>query len=284
MHGLTRFALHHYPFHRARGTLLRRLPAVPPGAFRLRNGLQIGRVAGVDDWGAKALYWFGDYDPPSLRVIDALLRAGDTACDVGANIGAMSMRMALRVGDSGRVYAFEPVQATRTCLEVNLSANTLSQVRVCPFGLSSASGEATIHVPIGRPGMASITQNRRGDRSEVIRLEAFDAWASREGIDRVALCKIDTEGHEAEVFAGMQATLAAGRVESFLFEHSHSYDESVSEMLQSHGYRVWAMARSMRSVRLLGLGDKGYKLLPNVLAVRTGGPGEERVRSALHVT
>jgi len=54
---------------------------------------------------------FQSDEPEFVRVKD-WLKPGDVALDVGANFGAYTLEMSRRVGDTGRVFAFEPVPQT----------------------------------------------------------------------------------------------------------------------------------------------------------------------------
>jgi hypothetical protein len=53
------------------------------------------------------LLFFGTYEPGISHVIRTVLKSGDDAIDVGANIGTHALLMAQQVG-SGRVIACEP--------------------------------------------------------------------------------------------------------------------------------------------------------------------------------
>src|SRR5262245_57083076 len=63
------------------------------------------------------------YEADELRFALDLLRPGDTAVDVGAHIGFFTMRMAARVGEAGRVYAFEPLASNADLLERSIAEN-----------------------------------------------------------------------------------------------------------------------------------------------------------------
>jgi len=66
---------------------------------------------------------------------------GEVFYDIGANIGIYSVLAAFRVGESGRVYAFEPHSANFTRLAANIVANSLQQIIVpCSFALNDVDG------------------------------------------------------------------------------------------------------------------------------------------------
>ena len=43
-------------------------------------------------------------------------------------------------------------------------------------------------------------------------------WLKDNGISQVAVCKVDVEGHELEVFEGMKNSLNAGQIGNIVFE------------------------------------------------------------------
>jgi FkbM family methyltransferase len=56
------------------------------------------------------------------------------------------------------------------------------------------------------------------DHSVPVRVDTFDRWFESSGLARVDLVKIDVEGAEARVLAGMAGALASGRVGAVLCE------------------------------------------------------------------
>src|ERR1039458_5553381 len=63
-----------------------------------------------------------------MNVFRSLLAPGQTAVDVGANMGFVTTMLASIVGRSGRVLAFEPSPTVFAKLKKTISANALSQV------------------------------------------------------------------------------------------------------------------------------------------------------------
>src|SRR5690348_11604539 len=76
--------------------------------------------------------WFED----EIRFVRRWLRAGMRALDVGAAFGVYTVAMAQAVGDSGRVFAFEPTPDTAQFLERNLSLNELRNVALIGAAVS----------------------------------------------------------------------------------------------------------------------------------------------------
>src|SRR6185295_3534573 len=133
-----------------------------------------------------------------LAVIRQHLRAGDTACDVGANKGSFTYWLS-RWCRGGRVVAFEPQPELARALVDACRLIGLSNVKGEGKAVYSRSGNQDIFVPEGHPAGASLVRVAKEAGSftslpvPVIALdEYFDAD------DRIALLKIDVEGAEFE--------------------------------------------------------------------------------------
>jgi hypothetical protein len=66
---------------------------------------------------SKVLAETGEWEEQPLQILLSIVREGDTVIDAGANVGAMTVPLAKRVGPTGRVHAFEPQVGVRlTCV------------------------------------------------------------------------------------------------------------------------------------------------------------------------
>lgn len=56
----------------------------------------------------RALQLYGEYAVPEIEIMKLYIKEGDTAIDIGANIGTHTLGMSALVGEHGQVIAFEP--------------------------------------------------------------------------------------------------------------------------------------------------------------------------------
>jgi hypothetical protein len=56
------------------------------------------------------------------------------------------------------------------------------------------------------------------DHTIPVRVDTFDNWFASSGLDHVDLIKIDVEGAEARVVAGMRHSLASGAIAAIICE------------------------------------------------------------------
>lgn len=217
---------------------------VPSGTFKL--------MVPDDDYVGRSIKYFGDLDRKVTWVIRQVLRRGDTALDIGANLGLVSFKMLETVGKSGRVFAFEPQSRMVSFIERSIAENGVENLHLQQQGLASAPGVLKLSIPEGNAGAASFATSN-AERVEEVAVTTLDAFTAEHEIDTVRLIKIDVEGFEAEVFAGGETFLKSVRPDVIIFEENRVSEEVPASIstIQSFGYEVYALPKSWFSVRLV---------------------------------
>ncbi|MDA8019427.1 MAG: FkbM family methyltransferase [Thermoanaerobaculia bacterium] len=160
----------------------------------------------------------GEYEPEETRAMQSLLRPGDVAIDVGANVGYMSCLMARRVGEAGAIYAFEPEPCHAAALRRNAALNGMPQLRCYQLALSDKGEQVPLYLNPDNPGDHTLVALEERDSIDIETL-SFDSFWKRTGDSRpIRLVKIDVQGHELAVIRGMQRTLTEQQIESLLIE------------------------------------------------------------------
>jgi FkbM family methyltransferase len=228
-----------------------RYPADSPVAYHLPGGVDIrlypeGEIAAflslphLFEW--QELWLIGSFLKPGMRMVD-----------VGANIGLYSILAAYRVGDAGKIWAFEPSRESYDRLVRNLQLNGSRCVQPIPIALGETPdnfstlasdpgyGDAYRYlVPAAQPGAG-------GTNGEVVRATTLDACAAEYGIDRIDLIKIDVEGGEYRVLRGARETLAANPDVRIVFESEADWCERAGckqqdafDLLRGMGFQLYA--------------------------------------------
>src|SRR5271166_4673918 len=97
------------------------------------------RVRPDDDLG-RSLWQMGIYDLILSEAIWRLLDRGESAIDVGSNIGYVTGLMAARIGPDGQVLAFEPHPRIFAELAANIDGWVSQPIaRIEPFALALSS-------------------------------------------------------------------------------------------------------------------------------------------------
>lgn len=139
------------------------------------------------------------------------LRPGMTAVDVGTNNGYFTLLMADCVGSEGRVIGFEPNPRLAELLTKTLGVNgfasrtSLHQLAV----LDHVVEGLTLRIPGDNMGDGAIGAQGAhiADPSQEFQCDGTDLDTALADCDRVDFVKVDAEGVEPEVWAGMQKTL-----------------------------------------------------------------------------
>jgi FkbM family methyltransferase len=194
------------------------------------------------------VYNNGLYDLCVSEMLYRLAEPGETAVDVGANIGHMSSVLAARVQRNGSVIAFEPHPEIFEELSANVALwrahPDVGQVILHQVALSDDSGtghlQVSSHFEANR-GTASLEDEGHPSeapaRTYLVPLRRLDAMIE-EG-ERVGVMKMDVEGHELHVLKGASKLLESRRVRDLVFEDYGTPPTPVMELLQSYGYQIF---------------------------------------------
>ena len=182
-----------------------------------------------------------------LSLIRRHSRPGDLACDVGANKGSYLYWMARW---SGRVVAFEPQPGLAAYLKAIAAGLPLRNVTIEQKGVSDHSGVLTLYMPSDNSPEASLEPIDGAQKIDVPVVSLDDYFA---GGERLAVLKVDVEGHELGVFRGAERILREDRpVLLFECEQRHLREGSVFDCfrhLEARGYQGWFIhGRALRPV------------------------------------
>jgi FkbM family methyltransferase len=144
----------------------------------------------------------GTFEQAECAYLLRLLRPGMTVLDIGAHHGYYTLLASRRVGQSGRVFAFEPSPRERQKLRWHLRWNHCSNVEVVERALGARAGEAELFLAPGREtGCNSLRPPAiRGTPKRLsVTIDTLDGFLSHRGIERVEFLKLDVEGAELSV-------------------------------------------------------------------------------------
>jgi len=223
---------------RLEAELVQRTAGSPPSGL---HGTYVGggRVLVATTWGGRLLVPADDlslmpelvargtYDLPFTAFVQRHLRPGDLAIDVGAHVGLFTLLMAYQVWEHGRVIAYEPNPRLLELLRDNVAMNWLDdRVEIVPRAVAATESSVELRAPRRFQMLGTIqsliddvppSRHRRDTVDTIeVRTEPLDARMGR--VERIDLIKVDVEGAEEQVFAGMSELLRAGVVRRVCFE------------------------------------------------------------------
>ena len=204
------------------------------------------------------------------RLMDGALRSGATVVDVGASIGYNTVYASRRVGRTGQVVAIEPAADNIGVLRDNIVTNGLDNVVVREVAAGRAHEVRDFYL--------------RGETSAVNSLFPESVYAAVTSVAQVQvaplddlvdvdpdLVKIDVEGAELDVLAGMTRLLRRPTLQLIVEWHPGLQEaagyppDALPRLLLQHGFTVHAAWHTQ--VARLNTGDIG------AIATRLGRAG-----------
>jgi FkbM family methyltransferase len=211
-------------------------------------------------------YWLGTYETDLQQAIRDWIKPGMIAYDVGASIGYIALLLALAVGESGHVFAFEALPANVERLERNLYLNRMtSRVTAIPSAVIDRTGSARFLVgPSNATGKAQGSSGRLENQSsqafEVAGL-CLDDFVFRQGKPPPDFVKMDIEGGEVLALPGMMRVIQEIAPLLFLELHGPESSRQAWSILVSQGYKIYRMHPGYPEVKsVLELDWKAYLL------------------------
>lgn len=218
-----------------------------------RNGLNwsLDLREGIDF----SIWLLGSFEPETVRCYNRIIRPKDVVLDIGANIGAHTLPMAMLVGEYGRVIAFEPTDFAYAKLSCNCALNPDLSSRI------SNLQTMLVDVEMGDKPTPNIYSSwplkveagshslHRGQLKSTSGAKAgtLDAVVCELGLSQVNCVKLDIDGHECSMLRGARKTLSKWKPTIImelapyaLREQGGSLEELVSIFI-SLGYELFEM-------------------------------------------
>lgn len=263
--------------------------------WRRRNGSATIRLPWGDDIGGfvsfseycSAPHCLGDDEINFLSRFAGLVKlrqVGDhpaTVLDVGANIGVTGLYFS-HLFPLHKVICFEPSPSTYKSLTANMARNRRVNVHCEPLAVCDHVGEVQFAPEPTSRANAHIAYSDASRGCDAIRVPAttLDSYAAANGVERITLLKVDTEGHEHAVLLGAQRLLSTHAVDVVYFEFCPNLEVAAGSevgaavrLLVSYGYASFAIAIN-GNLEPFDLAKQPAPALCNLVAVAPARIGE----------
>lgn len=204
---------------------------------RILSGSLKGRRL-VTSWHDYPAAIFGYAEKSLINWLMANVHEEETWMDVGAHYGYTSLAMCERVGRRGKVYAFEPLLATASCLQRTRAINMYEHWTILPFGLSD-SPNLSIEPGNTVRGMIDpqVPEKHQDGKTEIVTISFDRIWKEiAHPASQIHGVKIDVQGSEIKVLSGMKETLLKWRPKLVIELHSGVSRSEVLRILMECGY------------------------------------------------
>ena len=142
-----------------------------------------------------------------------LFRGGDVL-DVGANVGYTAVVFAGALSEGRKVYAFEPEPFNVELLTATVARRGLKD-KVVPVQAAVGAEEGSVELWINRAHpadhrvrTAAFEKQVRNEKTITVPLLSLDGFVRQRGLSSISFIKMDVQGFEPAVCAGMEQTLA----------------------------------------------------------------------------
>jgi FkbM family methyltransferase len=169
------------------------------------------------------------------------IREGDVVVDGGAYLGHFTVYAAKRVGNTGRVVAFEPDPYVYQMLVRNVALNGLTNVITLNKGLWSHDTDLSFDSR-GNASQIVIEDDRAKTLVRKIPVAGLDAEMQRLNVPAVNLIKMDIEGAELEAVEGarrlMEQPSCHFAIASYHLVNGAQTSVALERFFQASGYQA----------------------------------------------
>lgn len=173
--------------------------------------------------------WIGTYERDHAGALAQFVRPGMIVYDIGANVGFYSLALSGLVGESGRVYAFEPEARNAYMLHRHIEMNHLQNVTLVQAAVSDV---------VGLVGFGGNTEHAHIARGSAYQIPAItlDEFIGA-GNPQPSFIKMDIEGGECAALEAGTSILSKGEAVWMMATHAPELRTRCCEILAGYGYR-----------------------------------------------
>lgn len=180
--------------------------------------------------------WLGSYEYDKQRLFEQTIASGSTVYDIGANVGFYTLLASVLVGETGHIFAFEPLPRNVLYLREHIRLNALTNVQTLAVAVADYTGFASFAEDVNASQGHIAVQG-----TLTVETVCLDELIQQGKLPTPDYIKIDVEGAELAVFAGARQMLTKAHPVIFLATHGQSIHHQCCEMLTSFGYQLQAI-------------------------------------------
>ncbi|SRR6266576_2123827 len=169
--------------------------------------------------------------------------------DIGANIGLFSLYAAF--SGAAKVYAFEPNREAYRCMLENIRRNDLGKV-IVPYNYAVTSkSNDVVTIPKGASPQNRIAYEKAGNGEyESVNTICLNDIVSNDGISCVHLLKMDCEGSEYDILAGISKSTFS-KIDRIIVEYHDGKAVEIEEDLKEYGFKLERQAPQTEKMGML---------------------------------
>jgi len=189
----------------------------------------------------KKIYFTGEYETGTLRVLKGILQNKGVFLDIGANIGLYSLYVSYYFPEI-KIFSFEPLNSAHDILAENIRLNEFKNIETFNYALGSQRESLYIHEHEYERGSSFITSK---PTNEEISLFSLDELYENLTSEKISAIKVDVEGFELEVLKGGENIIFKKHRPIIIVEcsdlrnyHKATKDD-IFELMSNYGYVLY---------------------------------------------
>ena len=231
---------------------IRHLPRCGNVEATMPDGSMLRLWSRGEDGIANQVYWRGwsGHEPEALPLFYAFARHARVVLDVGAHVGLYSLT-ASYANPGARIFAFEPLDAARERLRMNIRLNRRENIEVLPDAVSDRCGRHPFYLvarKLGIPTSSSLSLEfmTRSTAAALTPLQVdvttIDHFCREHGIAEISLAKLDIESLEPQAIEGMRHAIENTKPHLFVeILDGKGTDTALDELAGEFGYNIFAL-------------------------------------------
>jgi FkbM family methyltransferase len=185
---------------------------------------------------------------PELFYLKELVQPGFTCVDIGANVGYYSVFLSKYSGNTGRVYAVEPVPLFARVFLKNTSRFAQQNITLYQCALGSEQKRVTLGTPmidgVFRHGLTKVIEGNTDQNTQTYEVDMQVPDQLFASIAKIDFLKCDVEGYEVILFPEMMATLNRCKPIIQIEISTVENRELLIKLLEPIGYRPFKLSKN----------------------------------------
>jgi len=214
-------------------------------------------------------YLSGNYEVPVQEALAKYVRPGMVVYDVGVHRGYFSLLCAALVGETGRVFSFEPLPGNQNLARKSFELNPDlgSRITLVHAAVSDTSGVATLVLIEEYSSMARLSRTEADETSGRIEVKtiSLDDFIAN-GNQPPQFIKMDIEGAETRAFMGMSRLMSEARPILLVEIHDQPAWAAFTALLKTHRYQGARLDETTLSDRPVWIERDMYVAVPGAVA------------------
>jgi len=207
------------------------------------NGYKIKTIS--DDKGiSEELRIFKIHEPLTTELIKNIVKEGMTCIDLGSNLGYYTLLESKLVGNSGKVFAFEPSPITYENFKKNLEINHITNVYHYNVALGNINGKIKFLVSKMSNWCRIVDDSKKTLDDNIIEVPmlTLDDFSTKNKLEKIDFIRMDIEGYESKAYSGMTEIIKKFKPELYMEIHPvfMGVEKTIEflQQLKNDGYEI----------------------------------------------